>query len=266
MQTSKKEKRYFVRVMIVGKESTGKTCLLRRLLKEDISDVTSTDGVDIVVRRCKINVQDGKWIIGKEIDDDKFSRIKRALNLHAEHKSTQKMQVDNTTNENISQSDEMPTDKKDKTADTNIGEDLTNDAKGNSDKNKDTNESASLKVQEDLTTEANVNPDRNNDKTESASLEIQEDLTTDANVNPDRNKDTTESASLEIQEDLTNDAKGYLVNNEKTNESESLAMPADLMSNVFSKSNENTLLNLYALCELWDFAGQKEFYATHQAF
>ncbi|VDI42131.1 Hypothetical predicted protein [Mytilus galloprovincialis] len=279
MQTSKKEKRYFVRVMIVGKGSTGKTCLLRRLLKEDISDVTSTDGVDIVVRRCKINVQDGKWIIGKEIDDDKFSRIKRALNLHAEHKSTQKMQVDNTTNENISQSDEMPTDKKDKTADTNIGveksdkkessfvvqEDLTNDAKGNSDKNKDTNESASMEVQEDLTTEANVNPDRNNDKTESASLEIQEDLTTDANVNPDRNKDTTESASLEIQEDLTNDAKG-LVNNEKTNESESLAMPADLMSNVFSKSNENTLLNLYALCELWDFAGQKEFYATHQAF
>ncbi|CAG2223186.1 unnamed protein product [Mytilus edulis] len=43
-------------------------------------------------------------------------------------------------------------------------------------------------------------------------------------------------------------------------------MPADLMSNVFSKSTENTPSNLYALCELWDFAGQKEFYATHQAF
>ncbi|VDI42130.1 Hypothetical predicted protein [Mytilus galloprovincialis] len=75
MQTSKKEKRYFVRVMIVGKGSTGKTCLLRRLLKEDISDVTSTDGVDIVVRRCKINVQDGKWIIGKEYVDFWFDSI-----------------------------------------------------------------------------------------------------------------------------------------------------------------------------------------------
>ncbi|CAG2195546.1 unnamed protein product [Mytilus edulis] len=50
-----------------GKESAGKTCLLRRLLKEDITDVTSTDGVDIVVRRCKINIEDGKWTIGKGI-------------------------------------------------------------------------------------------------------------------------------------------------------------------------------------------------------
>ncbi|VDI70823.1 Hypothetical predicted protein [Mytilus galloprovincialis] len=78
MQKSETEKRYFVRIMIVGKESAGKTCLLRRLLKEDIDDVTSTDGVDIVVRRCKINIEDGKWTIGKEIDDKK-ERMDRAL-------------------------------------------------------------------------------------------------------------------------------------------------------------------------------------------
>lgn len=65
MQSSKTEKRHFVRIMIVGKESAGKTCLLRRLLKESIDDVTSTDGVDIVVRRCKINIDDGKWTIDK---------------------------------------------------------------------------------------------------------------------------------------------------------------------------------------------------------
>lgn len=67
MQTEKTEKRYFLRTMIVGKETVGKTCLMRRLLKEDISDVISTDGVDIVVRKCKINIEDGKWIIGKGI-------------------------------------------------------------------------------------------------------------------------------------------------------------------------------------------------------
>ncbi|CAC5417082.1 unnamed protein product [Mytilus coruscus] len=61
------EKRYCVRTMIVGKQSAEKTCLLRRLLKEDISDVSSTDVSDIVVRRCKINIEDGKWIIGKGI-------------------------------------------------------------------------------------------------------------------------------------------------------------------------------------------------------
>ncbi|CAG2203602.1 unnamed protein product [Mytilus edulis] len=96
MQSSKCEKRYFVRIMIVGKESAGKTCLLRRLLKEDISDVTSTDGVDIVVRRCKINIEDGKWTIGKEIDDDKISRIKRALIPNPEDRETQNMQIDDT--------------------------------------------------------------------------------------------------------------------------------------------------------------------------
>lgn len=63
MQSEKQEKRYFVRIMIVGREKTGKTCLMRKLLKERIDDVTSTDGLDIVVRKCKINIHDGSWII-----------------------------------------------------------------------------------------------------------------------------------------------------------------------------------------------------------
>lgn len=67
MQSSENEKRYFVRIMIVGKETVGKTCLLRRLLNESIEDVSSTDGIDIVVRRCKINIEDGKWTTGKGI-------------------------------------------------------------------------------------------------------------------------------------------------------------------------------------------------------
>ncbi|CAC5379497.1 unnamed protein product [Mytilus coruscus] len=183
MQTSKTENRYFVRIMIVGKESAGKTCLLRRLLKESISDVSSTDGVDIVVRRCKINIKDGKWIIGKEIDDDKVSRIKRALIPNAEDRDTQNMQEVETNNINISQRDEMSSYKK----------------------------------------------------------------------------------NTPQQTQCTN-AKINLDNNKEKNESSSLVMPEDLMSNVFSKSTVNTPLNLYALCELWDFAGQKEFYATHQAF
>ncbi|CAG2198930.1 unnamed protein product [Mytilus edulis] len=142
--------------MIVGKESAGKTCLLRRLLKEDISDVTSTDGVDIVVRRCKINIEDGKWIIGKEIDDDKVSRIRRALNPNAEEKDTQ--------------------------------------------------------------------------------------------ICSYRRKGLS----------------GY---QPRKKESSSLIMPEDLMSNVFTKTTSSkTTSNLFALSELWDFAGQKEFYATHQAF
>lgn len=65
MQSSTTAQRYFVRIMIVGKESVGKTSLLRRLLKDSTAGVSSTDGVDIVVNRCKINIEDGKWTIGK---------------------------------------------------------------------------------------------------------------------------------------------------------------------------------------------------------
>lgn len=68
MQSSEVEKRYFVRIMVVGKESVGKTSLVRRLLMKNIDDVVSTDGVDIVVDQCKINIEDGSWLIdGKRI-------------------------------------------------------------------------------------------------------------------------------------------------------------------------------------------------------
>lgn len=61
MQSQEKERRYFGRIMIVGKESVGKTSLLRRLLNKRIDDVTSTDGVEI--HQCKINIEDGKWTV-----------------------------------------------------------------------------------------------------------------------------------------------------------------------------------------------------------
>lgn len=62
--SSETEKRHFVRIMFVGKESVGKTCLVKRLLGESIDDEPpSTDGVDIIIRRCKINIENGEWII-----------------------------------------------------------------------------------------------------------------------------------------------------------------------------------------------------------
>jgi GTPase SAR1 family protein len=53
--------------MIVGENGVGKTCLMRRLLGKDIDDVTSTDGIDVVIRKCKIRLSDGKWILNEGI-------------------------------------------------------------------------------------------------------------------------------------------------------------------------------------------------------
>lgn len=47
-----------------------------------------------------------------------------------------------------------------------------------------------------------------------------------------------------------------------------LEMPSNLMSNILSNSSkeDSKSESQYAPCGLWDFAGQREFYATHQAF
>lgn len=54
-------KRYNIRVMIVGENSVGKTCLLRRLMNEEIDDVRSTDGINIERRKCQIDIDNGQW-------------------------------------------------------------------------------------------------------------------------------------------------------------------------------------------------------------
>ncbi|VDI52486.1 Hypothetical predicted protein, partial [Mytilus galloprovincialis] len=53
--------RYNIRVMIVGKQSAGKTSLLRRLINEEIDDVKSTDGINIERRKCHIDIKTGEW-------------------------------------------------------------------------------------------------------------------------------------------------------------------------------------------------------------
>lgn len=54
-------KRYYIRSMIIGEKSVGKTCLLRRLMEEPIENVTSTDGINIERRKCQVDVSTGEW-------------------------------------------------------------------------------------------------------------------------------------------------------------------------------------------------------------
>ncbi|CAG2191120.1 TTN [Mytilus edulis] len=63
-------KRYNIRVMISGKQSAGKTCLLRRLMNEDIDGVISTDGINIERRKCQIDIKTGLWHFCKYISED----------------------------------------------------------------------------------------------------------------------------------------------------------------------------------------------------
>ncbi|XP_076085429.1 uncharacterized protein LOC143056232 [Mytilus galloprovincialis] len=218
MQSTQTENRYFVRIMLVGKESVGKTCLLRRLLKENISDVTSTDGVDIVVRRCKINLEDGKWKIEEVPNDDKVNRIKRALSPNERANIT-------------------------------TGNDREMDlAKIRKMQKKDSS------TQDDTSKIENTVP----------SMGLKHDVLDETTTTTDINEYPTKEGKIRHHNELF--TKAYIEENIDNNASLSLVMPGDLVLHVFTNSATNTPLIPYALCELWDFAGQKEFYATHQAF
>ncbi|VDI67954.1 Hypothetical predicted protein [Mytilus galloprovincialis] len=55
------EKKRDIRLVVVGKKGAGKTSLIRRLFGEDITDVTSTNGIEIHKIKCKAESDDGIW-------------------------------------------------------------------------------------------------------------------------------------------------------------------------------------------------------------
>lgn len=57
-----------IRVMIIGQLGVGKTTLTKRLIGEDvdINQNESTDGIEVHINRCKVDVETGKWIAEKK--------------------------------------------------------------------------------------------------------------------------------------------------------------------------------------------------------
>ena len=57
------EENYHIRVMVVGKENVGKSTLTSRLLQRPvkISQYNSTDGVDVHVHSCEVDIETGEW-------------------------------------------------------------------------------------------------------------------------------------------------------------------------------------------------------------
>ena len=57
------EENYDVRVMAVGQAGVGKSTLTRRLLKlpVKIKEYNSTNGIEVHIRSCQIDLDTGKW-------------------------------------------------------------------------------------------------------------------------------------------------------------------------------------------------------------
>ena len=52
---------YNMRLMFVGLYSAGKTSTARRMLGRDVQDVSSTDGIDVYIGKCKVDIRNKTW-------------------------------------------------------------------------------------------------------------------------------------------------------------------------------------------------------------
>ena len=71
-----KMRTYNMRLMFVGLYGAGKTSTARRIMGKPIHDVKSTDGIDVYIGKCKIDIRNETWttLEGKSIflQDDVF--------------------------------------------------------------------------------------------------------------------------------------------------------------------------------------------------
>lgn len=64
-----------IRLVIVGRKNTGKTCLTKRLLKESVKNVQKTNGIEIHTLKCRGKVEEKKWIFQ---DGQFYSQLKNS--------------------------------------------------------------------------------------------------------------------------------------------------------------------------------------------
>ncbi|CAG2198883.1 unnamed protein product [Mytilus edulis] len=71
------EKSNRIRLAIVGRKNTGKTCLTKRLLRESVEHVQKTNGIEIHTLKCRGKVDEGDWIFhdGRTYENEIYSRL-----------------------------------------------------------------------------------------------------------------------------------------------------------------------------------------------
>ncbi|XP_022319192.2 uncharacterized protein LOC111121981 isoform X2 [Crassostrea virginica] len=68
---------HHVRVMVVGYHGAGKSSLTKRLLRENVEHVQSTDGVEIFTKRGRFQLSDYKWIKYDGTEENKNETMER---------------------------------------------------------------------------------------------------------------------------------------------------------------------------------------------
>ncbi|CAG2236534.1 unnamed protein product [Mytilus edulis] len=211
------ENRYMIRLPVVGPFGVGKTCLTRKLLRKQIADVTSTNGIDIMTQKCKVCLTDDTWIFSQDIRFDvnqgRKSRLaKNLLILHLKGETHYNTKAELSHISSVSEKDV-------KAANT-----YSHD-------------------QKDQITKISLDEETLGDEMNKKSLST---LTA---VN--EKYENTETIITKLQDGLVEPAE---------------VQNADLYSDLKGWSESEASLEDFAEVALLDFAGQYEFYATHQTF
>ncbi|VDI30739.1 Hypothetical predicted protein, partial [Mytilus galloprovincialis] len=252
-------KHYFARVIFIGKNGVGKTSLMRRLLwgtKEQSSSTQSTDGIDI--KKCNINIKDGSWSPCNKVDHDLARLIQQVYTDKKEN-----------GNEDLEQNIEHSF----------FGERNSSSSSGDSKAGFNQAFVPQEKLTHDHKTE--VSTQSSHDKTD------QDQVFTDDSSDVDDIKGENTNCIIDTSEENVktmddcqekgkqDQLKRFENNLTKTNEVENdrgiqndesiVQMTNSIMQSCLYR-DANDSHNMLAFCALWDFAGQKDFYATHQVF
>ncbi|VDI21663.1 Hypothetical predicted protein [Mytilus galloprovincialis] len=233
------EFRRFVRIQVIGKEGVGKSSLVRRLVGDSNMNVNSTDGIDIV-SKCKIRTTDGELVIG-EVETER-KKIMRRIQEAVRKEPKQSEPVDGQVNQCEGGNNEQ--------------EAIVSNNSLSKDERKQEYES----------------PTQDTIRKASPGLKTMEkSLTGENKVNIDDNVTIVEE---KFKIDIPNKIDGVL--SKDTKNAEDLVKIDDMRKKIteqmdkilleIQKDKDKMTSESLVECGLWDFAGQKEYYATHQTF
>ncbi|VDI17324.1 Hypothetical predicted protein, partial [Mytilus galloprovincialis] len=238
------EIRQYVRVQVIGKDRVGKTSLVRRLLylEDGKYDGKSTDGIEIN-RKCQIRRNDGAWFVG-EVDTQKemMRRIglavdgkqaKTVTHLVEDTETTQNKQIPIASTKDIFQKTE----------------------------NKLTDQEPLLSRQKNRETETlNVVPTIYDDTTYADNTPA---VTTKNEDENELSKDDKMMSQTHIEKnpELTDN---HVITADQITDLVIKKMDEIISSSKMDKEKKES--GDLVECGIWDFAGQKDYYATHQTF
>ncbi|XP_052097384.1 uncharacterized protein LOC127732394 isoform X2 [Mytilus californianus] len=223
------EIRRYVRIQVIGKDGVGKSSLVRRLVGDSNMKVNSTDGIDIV-KKCQIRTTDGEWIIGKvETERNKIiNRIQEAIYKEPKQSELVSDQV-------------IPYE-----GEKNRKEEISSKEPLSKVERKQENYHPTVSMDNSLKHENEIN--------------IMDTITPVAEKSS-INKLVKDNVVLSTN-DIKKSADSIKIDDMRKKIFEQMD---EILSEVKKDQDRMTSESLVE-CGLWDFAGQKDYYATHQTF